>query len=196
MKSLELLILYFLIPILFSANVFSFKERWIYFLGIFIYITYQTIVNKLYKQLHFKKVSKKDIIFATSISIASLLLLKYIVLDYFIGYNESYDHEFYLFIAVLYPLVSVPLQELFFRFYYFERFSVQQDNKLLIILNIISFAIYHHMYGGWLPVVLTALASLIFTYEYLRTRNFLTIWLYHALMGIVVFLSGFTNYFH
>jgi membrane protease YdiL (CAAX protease family) len=195
MKKLELTILYFLIPILFSLDIFSFKDRWIYFLGIFIYISYQTIRNKLYNKIHFDRIKTKDLIVALIISGISLILLKYLILDFFINSDTSYTNSFYLFIIFLYPLVSVPVQELFFRFYFFERFSVEKNNKVMIVLNIISFAIYHYMYGGYLPVILTAIASIIFTFEYLKSRNFLTVWLYHALMGIVVFISGFTNYF-
>lgn len=103
----------------------------------------------------------------------------------------------WLLVMVLYPLMSVIVQELVFRTFFFHRYGplFGQHRWLLIATNGLLFGFAHIMFGNWIAVGGTALAGLLFAYRYDATRSFWAVWCEHTLWGWLVFTVGLGGFF-
>ena len=103
----------------------------------------------------------------------------------------------WLAVMILYPLVMVYPQELFFRLFFTERYGDLLGTKVwVIILNGLLFGWAHMLFGNWLAVVLSAVGGALFMDTYLRTRSMKLVWLEHALYGNLIFTIGLGEYFY
>lgn len=100
-----------------------------------------------------------------------------------------------IFILLLYPLVSVPAQEFFFRSFFFFRYGQVFEPRLLIAVNTLSFALYHMIFGNWAASLASLAAGVVLAILYHKFRNFFLNCLLHATFGILVFLMGWAGHF-
>ena len=193
-KLTELTVIYLLFPLMFTAGLFRFDQRFIYFTCLFILITIQTIRYRKQIRFQFRKDLKDSLYHGIKFSILSLLFIYPMNMYLDIRPFEDFNSEQMIFIFLYYPFISAPLQEYFYRTYYFARFKGIKKS-LLFWLNIFSFAYIHLMYGGWLFVYFSFIAGLIINLNYRRYRNDFSIIFIHAFQGIIIFLFGYLNYF-
>ena len=100
-------------------------------------------------------------------------------------------------IVLLYPFISVIPQELVFRVYFYHRFQGLMGNRsLLVLLNALLFSFSHILFENWVAIVFTFIASILFSFTYLRHRSFTIVVLEHVIYGILVFTIGPAAFFH
>jgi membrane protease YdiL (CAAX protease family) len=99
-------------------------------------------------------------------------------------------------ILILYPLIAVYPQELFYRAFVFERYRpLFPTNISMLLASSIAFAFAHIVFRNWQAPLLTLAGGLIFGYRYLTTRSLLLVTIEHALWGLLVLSIGLENRF-
>ncbi len=99
-------------------------------------------------------------------------------------------------VMLLYPLLSVYPQELIFRAFLFHRYGpVFGNGNGIIAASALSFGFVHIIYGQVLSVVLTAIAGWLFARRYRHTQSLTTVWLEHAMYGLLAFTVGLGSFF-
>jgi len=127
-----------------------------------------------------------------------------IVATYVAEYQPALFLEFprdrpdtWLRIMVLYPLMSVAVQELVYRTFFFHRYGVLFGSAwwLAILLNGVLFGIGHIVIGTPLAIYGTMAAGILFAWRYAMTRSFWAVFIEHTLWGALVFTVGLGRYF-
>ena len=116
-----------------------------------------------------------------------LISIFILVLKYF----DMFDSARYLSgqSAILYILISVPLQELVFRALCVWRCSLSWRSPVFITLfTSANFAFYHIFLGSWFLVVGVFALSLVWNYFYFKQKDIYAIIFSHALIGFVYFI--------
>lgn len=100
-------------------------------------------------------------------------------------------------IMILYPMLSVPVQELVYRTFFFHRYGplFGEERGALILANGILFGFAHFLFGNWIAIAGTAVIGTLLAYRYEATRSFWAVWLEHTLWGWLVFTVGLGHYF-
>jgi hypothetical protein len=100
-------------------------------------------------------------------------------------------------VLVLYPLVAVYPQELFYRAFFLERYgSLFRSRRLRFVVNGLFFGWSHLLFGNWVAVVLSAVGGVIFADTYERTRSLRLVCFEHALYGNLMFTVGLGEFFY
>ena len=100
-------------------------------------------------------------------------------------------------IMLLYPLMSVAVQELVYRTFYFHRYGplFGEQRWLGIVANGLLFGFGHVVVGTQFAVVATCASGLLFASRYAATRSFWAVFIEHTLWGWLVFTVGLGRYF-
>jgi membrane protease YdiL (CAAX protease family) len=99
-------------------------------------------------------------------------------------------------VMILYPLASVYPQELIFRAFLFHRYRpVFGSTNGVVAASAAAFGFVHIIYGQWLSVVLTVIAGWLFGQRYRLTNSLATVWLEHAMYGLLAFTVGLGSFF-
>ena len=108
-------------------------------------------------------------------------------------------NNFWLWITVLivYPFSSVIPQEIIYRVYFYHRYKKLFSGSLLLLtlLNLFFFSFAHIVFNNPHAILITAIASPVFSYLYLR-ESFLTCVIVHSLGGQIIFTLGLGRYFY
>ncbi|MBU0632587.1 CPBP family intramembrane metalloprotease [bacterium] len=104
---------------------------------------------------------------------------------------------FWLFIMLLYPILSALLQEVLFRAFFEYRFaSVIRNRQLFLLVNAIIFAYIHTVFGNAIAVTFSFLGSLLFMTTYQQSRSVLMSTIEHGLYGNLIFTLGIGQFFY
>ena len=105
--------------------------------------------------------------------------------------------ETYMRIMLLYPLMSVMVQELVYRTFFFHRYGLLFGRAwwLAILLNGVLFGVGHLVIGTPLAVYGTMATGVLFAWRYAMTRSFWAVFIEHTLWGALVFTVGLGRYF-
>jgi membrane protease YdiL (CAAX protease family) len=104
--------------------------------------------------------------------------------------------RFWLAVMLLYPVVSVYLQEVIFRAFFFHRYgALFTSERGLVVASAAAFAHAHLVMRNIPALVLTFLGGLMFAGGYARTRALALPCLEHALLGDFVFTIGLGSFF-
>jgi len=100
-------------------------------------------------------------------------------------------------IMLLYPLMSVAVQELVYRTFFFHRYGVLFGRAwwLAILANGVLFGIGHIVIGTPLAVYGTMAGGILFAWRYAVTRAFWAVVIEHTFWGALVFTVGLGRYF-
>ena len=111
--------------------------------------------------------------------------------DWFLEFPRNRPDTYWT-IMLLYPLLSVPPQELVYRTFFFHRYGALFGRVwwLAIPLNALLFGFGHIVVGTELAVVGTMATGMLFALRYAATRSFWAVYLEHALWGSLVFTVG------
>ena len=145
----------------------------------------------------FLKTKKNKIISLRIISVCIILfLLNYFLSPEILLIFPYLDFKLWIVIMILYPVFSAFPQELIFRVFFFERYSVILKNKnLLIFINAFVFAIMHCIYLNFIIVILAFCGGIIFASNYYYNKSEFLVTLEHALIGNFMFSIGLGHYF-
>ena len=107
------------------------------------------------------------------------------------------DPLLWVFIMILYPIISVYPQELLYRTFFFHRYKVLFRKKWqMITVNALLFRYMHIIFQNLISVGLTVLWGLLFSSLYERTRSTIFVSVTHALYGDLIFTVGLGTYFY
>jgi CAAX protease family protein len=97
----------------------------------------------------------------------------------------------WLFVAVLYPILSVLPQSVFWRVFFVHRYAPLFGHGLaMIVSGTLAFAFAHIVFRNAIAVALTALGGLLFLSTYLATGSILVSGIEHAAYGVAAFTFG------
>jgi membrane protease YdiL (CAAX protease family) len=106
------------------------------------------------------------------------------------------ETKFWMILMVLYPTLGATLQELFFRAFFFHRYErLFPDSWVFLLINAVSFALFHLFYLNWVAPPLSFAGGLLFAWRYRQTRSLLTVAFEHGLWGNYIFTVGIGYFF-
>jgi uncharacterized protein len=116
--------------------------------------------------------------------------------DWFLEFPRNRPDTYWT-IMLLYPLMSVPPQELVYRTLFFHRYGAMFGSAwwLAIPLNAALFGFGHIVVGTELAVVGTMATGMLFALRYAFTRSFWAVYLEHSVWGALVFTVGLGRFF-
>ena len=116
--------------------------------------------------------------------------------DWFLEFPRNRPDTYWT-IMLLYPLMSVPPQELVYRTFFFHRYGALFGRAwwVAIALNALLFGLGHIVVGTQLAIFGTMATGLLFALRYALTRSFWAVYLEHALWGALVFTVGLGRFF-
>lgn len=116
--------------------------------------------------------------------------------DWFLEFPRNRPDTYWT-IMLLYPLMSVPPQELVYRTFFFHRYGAMFGRAwwLAILLNAGLFGFGHIVVGTEIAMLGTMATGVLFALRYALTRSFWTVYLEHTLWGALVFTVGLGRYF-
>lgn len=104
---------------------------------------------------------------------------------------------FWALVMLLYPLVSVYPQELFYRAFFFHRYQpLFGSGWIMLVASALAFGFVHIIFGNWLAVVLSAVGGLLFAFTYQHSGSLLLTCIDHALFGNFIFTIGLGKFFY
>jgi CAAX protease family protein len=105
--------------------------------------------------------------------------------------------ETYKRVMLLYPVMSVAVQELVYRTFFFHRYGALFGGAwwLAIVLNGLLFGFGHIVIGTELAVYGTMPVGMLLAYRYAVTRSFWAVFIEHTLWGALVFTVGLGRFF-
>lgn len=100
-------------------------------------------------------------------------------------------------IMLLYPLLSVPVQELVYRTFFFHRYGplFGSSRGAMILTNGVLFGFAHIVFGNDIAIFGSMVIGTLLAYRYESTRSFWAVWLEHTLWGWLVFTVGLGHFF-
>ena len=109
-----------------------------------------------------------------------------------------YNPKVWLMVMVLYPVMSVVVQELVFRTFFFHRYGPLFGNWqwLAILSNGAAFGFAHIIFGNVIAMFGSMFIGFLLAYRYCQTRSFWAVWLEHTLYGCLVFTVGLGWFFY
>lgn len=104
---------------------------------------------------------------------------------------------FWLFVIVIYPLLSAYPQEIVYRMFFFYRYGkILKNRNIFIFINAFLFAYMHILFHNWIAVVLTFFGGIIFAKLYEKTNSLIIVSISHSLYGCMIFTIGLGEYFY
>src|SRR5690606_32514557 len=103
----------------------------------------------------------------------------------------------WLVIMIGYPLISVTIQELVYRVFFFHRYGplFAGHPTAFVVANALALGRGHVMLENAIAVAATTAGGALFAWRYQTTRSFWAVALEHALYGNFVFTIGLGRYF-
>jgi uncharacterized protein len=116
--------------------------------------------------------------------------------DWFLEFPRNRPDTYWN-IMLLYPLMSVPPQELVYRTFFFHRYGALFGRAwwAAIALNAVLFGLGHIVVGTELAIFGTMATGMLFALRYALSRSFWAVYLEHALWGALVFTVGLGRFF-
>ena len=190
---LELILLYLLFPSLVLFGLAGVEDRWVLWLltGTYVLLTLLRVrPGKLGLGLSRPHILGRVVLIASVVGAVAALSWNWL--------HSTNDHEG-LFTAglvfVFYPGLSVPVQELFFRSFFFQRYGDLLSPVLLGLLNGFVFSFYHLIYGHVFPALAALLGGFLLSFLYSRYRDLMLCWAVHYLGGLGLYAAGFAHHF-
>ncbi len=109
----------------------------------------------------------------------------------------KYRPYLWLMVMVLYPLLSVYVQEIIYRTFIFHRYKPLFKTELaLIIVSALSFGLVHIVFANFLAPLMTTAGGFMFAYNYSKNRSLLAVSVEHGLWGDFIFTIGLGIHFY
>jgi len=99
-------------------------------------------------------------------------------------------------VMLLYPLLSVPPQELIFRSFFLTRYATLFTPARLRMASALAFGWAHLVLLNWVAVIFSAIGGYLFAHTYEKTRSLASACFEHALYGCYLFTLGLGFYFY
>jgi len=193
-KSLELLIIFVLIPVSFALNYTPLLKLIIGVLG-FTYIIY--VLFKIEKN---KIRIEKNINWAAFWKLSLIKLLIIIVItSLFVWFTDAKSlfvvmlnkPKLWMLILFFYSLFSVYPQELLYRTFFFQRYeNLFKNEKIFILINALLFSLAHLFFKNTLVLLLTFIGGILFAITFKKTKSTILVSIEHSIYGCWLFTVG------
>ena len=193
----ELFFIYLFLP----SFILFFQSKILIFTLLYLVFIFTFLRLRKDKSFDLKALTKK-----INWRVSFIYFFIFLVLGYF--YVLFYDpnillsfpkNNFGLWVIVIfiYPFFSVIPQEIVYRVYFYHRYKKLFSGNLLLLtlLNLFFFSFAHVVFNNPHAILITAIASPIFSYLYIK-ESFLTCVLVHSLGGQIIFTLGLGKYFY
>ena len=195
LKKLEFFFIFFIIP----STIFFLDSSIIIFLTLYLVSILSLVILSFDKTFLFTSLKKQiDWKFVIIFSVIFFFLGFFYVL--LVDKNLLFifpktNFKLWLIVIFIYPFLSVIPQELVYRVFFFQRYFPDINTFYFpVFLNLVVFAYGHLVFSNMHAIIITAIASPIFTYAYLK-KSFLTCVVLHTLGGQIIFTLGLGKYF-
>jgi membrane protease YdiL (CAAX protease family) len=193
-KSIELGILFVLLPISFALSYAPIIKLIIGFLG-FIYVIYVLlkvenqkfkIAHNLNWQLFWKETILKLLIIVVLTTCFVWVTNKEALFNVLLQ-----KPKLWIIILLVYSFFSVYPQELLYRTFFFKRYKgLFKNEALFLFVNAVLFSLAHLFFKNSLVIVLTFLGGLLFVCTFNKTKSTLLTSIEHAIYGSWLFTVG------
>ena len=107
------------------------------------------------------------------------------------------DAGLWLLVMILYPVLSVVLQEIIYRAFMYERYRpLFVHGRYWVIASAIAFGMAHLFLHNVLAPAMSLIGGLLFASTYSRSRSLALVCIEHALYGNFIFTLGLGQYFY
>jgi membrane protease YdiL (CAAX protease family) len=196
-KSLELLIIFVLIPLSFAFSYAPLLKLVIGVLGfsyiIFVLFKIEKIKIKIEKNVNWMAFWK---------SILIKLLIIVIITTLYVWFTDAKNlftvllnkPKLWVLILLFYSLFSVYPQELLYRTFFFKRYTSLCKNKnFFIFINALLFSLAHLFFKNTLVLLLTFIGGILFAITFKKTKSTLLVSIEHSIYGCWLFTVGMGN---
>jgi membrane protease YdiL (CAAX protease family) len=196
-KSLELLIIFVLIPLSFAFNYAPLLKLVIGVLGfsyiIFVLFKIEKIKIKIEKNVNWMAFWKSILIKFLIIAIITTLYVWFTDAKnlFTVLLNKP---KLWVLILLFYSLFSVYPQELLYRTFFFKRYtSLCKNENLFIFINALLFSMAHLFFKNTLVLLLTFIGGILFAITFKKTKSTLLVSIEHSIYGCWLFTVGMGN---
>ncbi|MFT6959172.1 MAG: membrane protease YdiL (CAAX protease family) [Polaribacter sp.] len=196
-KSLELLIIFVLIPLSFAFNYAPLLKLVIGVLGfsyiIFVLFKIEKIKIKIEKNVNWMAFWKSILIKFLIIAIITTLYVWFTDAKnlFTVLLNKP---KLWVLILLFYSLFSVYPQELLYRTFFFKRYtSLCKNENLFIFINALLFSMAHLFFKNTLVLLLTFIGGILFAITFKKTKSTLLVSIEHSIYGCWLFTIGMGN---
>ena len=196
-KIFELLIITFFTPfIIIFFNLQKLVVPIVIFAAIIAFVYLRKKNYKFHSCLKIKQKEIKKSFYRIILICTILFFFTYLFLPKIFIIFPSLDLKLWILTMIFYPIFSAFPQELFFRSFFYERYSIIFNNKkILILINALIFAIVHSVYLNFFVVILAFCGGIIFAQNYYYNKSIFLVTMEHALIGNFIFSIGLGYYF-
>ena len=193
-KSVEFLIIFIIIPILFALAFPTWIKMLIGVTGflyiLFILLRIEKKTFKIAPNLNWNVFWKHTFIKLIVIALITTIFVWFT--DKEALFNVLLNKpKLWILILFIYSSFSVYPQELIYRTFFFNRYrELFKSSGLLIFINAIVFSLGHIFFNNTLVLVLTFLGGLLFAFSYNKTKSTLLVSIEHAIYGCWLFTVG------
>jgi membrane protease YdiL (CAAX protease family) len=196
-KSLELLIIFILIPLSFAFNYAPILKLVIGVLG-FSYILYvlfkiEKIKIRIEKNINWKAFWRSTIV--------KLLIIMFVT-SLFVWFTDAKNlftvmlskPKLWVLILLFYSLFSVYPQELLYRTFFFQRYeNLFKNEKIFIFINALLFSLAHLFFKNTLVLLLTFIGGILFAITFKKSKSTVLVSIEHSIYGCWLFTVGMGN---
>jgi hypothetical protein len=196
-KSLELLIIFVLIPLSFAFNYAPLLKLVIGVLGfsyiIFVLFKIEKIKIKIEKNVNWMAFWKSILIKFLIIAIITTLYVWFTDAKnlFTVLLNKP---KLWVLILLFYSLFSVYPQELLYRTFFFKRYtSLCKNENFFIFMNALLFSLAHLFFKNTLVLLITFIGGILFAITFKKTKSTLLVSIEHSIYGCWLFTIGMGN---
>jgi membrane protease YdiL (CAAX protease family) len=196
-KSLELLIIFVLIPLSFA---FSYAPILKLIIGVsgFTYIIYvlfkiEKIKIRIEKNINWTTFWRSTLIkLSIIIVITSLFVWLTDAQSLFVVMLNK--PKLWVLILFFYSFFSVYPQELLYRTFFFQRYeNLFKNERLFILVNALLFSLAHLFFKNTLVLLLTFVGGILFAITFKKTKSTVLVSIEHSIYGCWLFTVGMGN---
>lgn len=179
---LKILPLYSIVPVLWVVSIYV------------VYRLKKFKAGKLFKKV--KRKALKRVLKRFSIIAFILIFFTYIFHEERLFTFMFEKPMTYLFVILIYPVLSVIPQELIFRKYFFYRYKSTLFPKAMLVFNSFIFGFVHIIFQNPIAVVFSVIGGYMFARTYTKTNSFTLVCIEHSLYGNLLFTIGLGDFFY
>jgi membrane protease YdiL (CAAX protease family) len=196
-KSLELLMIFVLIPLSFAFNYAPIIKLIIGVLGfsytLYVLFKIEKIKIRIKRNSNWKAFWKSTLIKLLIIAVITIL---------FVWFTDAKNlftvllnkPKLWALILLFYSLFSVYPQELLYRTFFFQRYkNLFKNEKLFIFINALLFSMAHLFFRNALVLFLTFIGGFLFAITYKKTKSTFLVSIEHSVYGCWLFTVGMGN---
>ncbi len=196
---LEIVVIFVGLPLLYKFDFIPVHKS-IPLLSVFLIYLFVLLYNKSFnrKIFGFNFFKNWKVILVRFLVISVIFLIIVFVFRPESLFNIIKQRPFiWIMIMIFYPLWSAYPQELIYRAYFFYRFKFLIKNEIIfIVFNAVLFSFSHIIFNNWIALSFTFIASILFSFTYLKSNSLMVVFIEHALYGNMIFTIGLGEYFY